>query len=219
MMREDELTQLINNGSYDPDGGTGLTLTASPPGEGLLDGDVITLTVTDDWGESSSCQSTIRVVDEEPPAVDCGSIGIIAPCQVSSQAPLPLEFAPQTKANGCTAETLVQHLGCFVCDENRGKVEIHKCKVSELGIEASGDVQSHLEFNVTVTNTIASALGSEPLSVWETCTICTQDPSVDFDPGCPSNQKKVNKGKVTSLDHYVCEDGFPSARFTCASSV
>jgi hypothetical protein len=60
----------IDNGSYDPDGDP-ITLTQSPAGPYPLGGTLVTLTVSDDKGESSQCTGTVTVVDNTAPTITC----------------------------------------------------------------------------------------------------------------------------------------------------
>jgi predicted outer membrane repeat protein len=66
---------LIDAGSYDPDLGDEITLSQSPPGPFALGTTMVTLTVTDLYGETSSCQSTVTVVDQTPPVVS-GTVAV-----------------------------------------------------------------------------------------------------------------------------------------------
>jgi predicted alpha/beta superfamily hydrolase len=61
----------IDNGSFDPDAGDTITLTQTPPGPYPLGTTPVTLTVTDDHGVSSTCSSTVTVVDTTPPSITC----------------------------------------------------------------------------------------------------------------------------------------------------
>lgn len=58
----------IDNGSYDPDGDI-ITLAQDPPGPYELGETPVTLTVTDENGETDSCTATVTVVDETAPTV------------------------------------------------------------------------------------------------------------------------------------------------------
>ena len=58
----------IDNGSFDPEGGQ-ITLSQSPSGPYPLGNTLVTLTVTDDKGESSQCTGTVTVVDATPPKI------------------------------------------------------------------------------------------------------------------------------------------------------
>ena len=58
----------IDNGSSDPDGDP-ITITQDPAGPYGLGDTVVTLTVTDDSGESDSCTATVTVVDNTCPTV------------------------------------------------------------------------------------------------------------------------------------------------------
>jgi uncharacterized repeat protein (TIGR03803 family) len=61
----------VDNGSYDPDSGDAITLTQTPPGPYPLGDTLVTLTVTDSHGASSSCTSTVTVKDTTPPSITC----------------------------------------------------------------------------------------------------------------------------------------------------
>lgn len=58
----------VDDGSYDPDGDM-LTFTLDPPGPFTLGMTVVTLTVYDGRGASSSCTAAVTVVDDTPPAI------------------------------------------------------------------------------------------------------------------------------------------------------
>jgi hypothetical protein len=58
----------INNGSYDPDGDP-IELTQSPAGPYPLGKTLVTLTVSDSHGASSSCTDNVTVVDNSPPTI------------------------------------------------------------------------------------------------------------------------------------------------------
>src|SRR3989442_1574071 len=58
----------IDNGSFDPDGDP-ITLSQSPGGPYGPGTTVVTLTVTDSFGASSTSQATVTVVDDTPPSI------------------------------------------------------------------------------------------------------------------------------------------------------
>ena len=58
----------VDSGSYDPDGDA-IALEQDPPGPYALGITNVTLTVTDENGESDTCTATVTVMDETPPAV------------------------------------------------------------------------------------------------------------------------------------------------------
>lgn len=62
----------VDNGSFDPDGDP-ITLSQSPPGPYPLGTNVVTLTVTDTYGDSNSCTATVVVLDTTPPMLQCPS--------------------------------------------------------------------------------------------------------------------------------------------------
>jgi hypothetical protein len=61
----------VDAGSFDADPTDTLDFSVDNAGPFALGDNVVTLTVTDDHGASSSCQATVRVVDETPPTIDC----------------------------------------------------------------------------------------------------------------------------------------------------
>jgi hypothetical protein len=60
----------IDNGSFDPDGDP-ITLNQSPPGPYPLGTTMVTLTVTDNQGASSTCTGMVTVVDTTMPTLTC----------------------------------------------------------------------------------------------------------------------------------------------------
>jgi hypothetical protein len=58
----------INDGSFDPDGNP-VTITQTPPGPYPIGQTMVTLTITDGFGTSSSCVGTVTVVDTTPPTI------------------------------------------------------------------------------------------------------------------------------------------------------
>lgn len=194
--------------SVDPDGDTlTYTLDQSSSGPYELGENPVTLVVSD--GElQDTCEATIIVTDDEEPVVDCGTIGVIAPCE----EPVSGSFGIVPKSNGCTGVTVTAvHDGCLFCN-GAGKTKTRdECDVSTEGpsfnIAEAGGVASHIIFTVTATNDNAGA-SDEFLEAQATCTVCTQNPSVDFNPGCSDSKPSKSKG-------FECGVGFPVSEFTC----
>jgi len=67
--------QEVDNGSFDPDGGN-LTFTLEPAGPFSPGATQVTLTVTDDENQSSSCVATIIVEDGAPPTAVCKDVTV-----------------------------------------------------------------------------------------------------------------------------------------------
>ncbi len=59
----------IDNGSFDPDGGS-VVLTQFPPGPYPLGATPVTLKATDETGLSDTCTATVTVEDDEPPIIE-----------------------------------------------------------------------------------------------------------------------------------------------------
>jgi hypothetical protein len=175
----------------------------------------VTLTVTDEFDSTDTCVSYVSVVDNEPPQVDCGSLGVIAPCET----PVSGSFEA-TKDNGCPVTVATSHDKCQFCN-GAGKKKDRDCVVETSGsgytIHDAGGVQDHISFSVTATNDISGSSGF--LSETKTCTICVQNPSVNFDPGCSDSLRaKGRKSKGGKLNGDVCEGDYPNKGLECSSS-
>jgi hypothetical protein len=99
----------IDDGSYDPDGDP-VTLAQDPPGPYGRGANLVTLTAEDGKGGSASCQATVTVVDETPPAVTCpGGIELTADATCQAQVPDLVALASADDACATPVElTLVQ---------------------------------------------------------------------------------------------------------------
>ncbi|MFZ1120424.1 MAG: HYR domain-containing protein, partial [Candidatus Binataceae bacterium] len=80
-------TASIDNGSTDSDGDT-FTLSQAPPGPYNKGTDPVTLTITDQNGQSASCNADVIVVDEQPPNISCPSP--VVECTSPAGASVPL---------------------------------------------------------------------------------------------------------------------------------
>ncbi len=97
-------TASINNGSSDPDGDS-ITLVQTPPGPYPLGQTIVTLTVTDKWGLSSSCSSTVTVVDATAPIINCPTnLFVNAPNPTSS---VMVVYTPITATDSCDTNLTV----------------------------------------------------------------------------------------------------------------
>ncbi len=77
---------MVDDGSYDPDGDD-IVLALDPPGPFALGETNVTLTVTDEFGESDSCDAVVTVVDVTPPVVTCPA-DIQVECSVAGGVPM-----------------------------------------------------------------------------------------------------------------------------------
>ena len=91
----------IDNGSYDPDDDT-ITIVQSLAGPYGLGSTVVTLTVTDSEGASSSCQSTVTVVDNTPPALN---VTVVKPMLWPPNHEM-VEAITYTTSDNCSAVTV-----------------------------------------------------------------------------------------------------------------
>lgn len=103
---------MVDDGSSDPDGDP-ITLSLDPPGPYPLGVTAVTLTVTDDKGESDTCSANVTVVDVTPPVVACPA-DIQVECSVAGGVPaddaqLAAFFAAFTAEDNCDADPTVVH--------------------------------------------------------------------------------------------------------------
>lgn len=88
----------IDGGSHDPDGDP-ISLSQSPPGPYPVGTSQVSLTVTDDQGESDTCTATVRIMDVSEPSITTDAPKTITPRDV------PLSFTV-TAADNCGPATL-----------------------------------------------------------------------------------------------------------------
>jgi hypothetical protein len=89
----------VDNGSYDPEGGS-LSYVQAPPGPYSLGKTSVTLEVTDPDGGKASCTAEVTVQDDTPPTISC-------PGNVTANATSPsgatVTFAEATASDNCSA--------------------------------------------------------------------------------------------------------------------
>ncbi len=92
-------TASVNDGSYDPGGGS-VTLSQSPSGPYGLGATVVYLTVTDEMGDSASCSAVVTVEDATAPGMSCPG-AIVAECTGSNGVPVAYDA---TAVDQCDAD-------------------------------------------------------------------------------------------------------------------
>ena len=94
----------IDNGSNDPDAGDSITLSQNPAGPYALGPTLVTLTVTDSHGASSTCTATVTVVDRTPPIL--GSCPANQVANATSPAGATVNYPATTATDTCGAPTV-----------------------------------------------------------------------------------------------------------------
>jgi hypothetical protein len=128
----------IDNGSFDPDGDP-ITVSQSPPGPYPLGTNIVTLTVTDSHGLSSSCSARVIVVDTTPPTIVCPD-------------PLTIEFQDDTGALASyivTASDTCSAASLAVTPASGSLFPIGVTSVQALAVDAWGNSNQCI-FTVTV---------------------------------------------------------------------
>jgi hypothetical protein len=140
----------FNNGSFDPDGDA-ISFSVSPAGPYNLGTTTVVLTVTDSKGASSSCTTTVTVIDNVPPAVT-------APAPVTVNAPQGQCAASSVNLGNATA---VDNCGTIrsLTNDAPSSFPIGTSVVTWTAIDAAGNVNIAYQ-RVTVINTTAPVIAA-----------------------------------------------------------
>jgi hypothetical protein len=163
----------IDDGSYDPDGDP-ITLSQSPPGPYGLSDTLVTLTVTDDKGDSDSCQAAVTVADVTPPELACNSPATITPPDA------PISFTGTATDNCGAVNAVATGYDCFAFTKKGKRIDRadmeEGCVVSVDGdtitILDSGGVGGHISWSINATD------GSGNASA-ESCEVVVAKPAGD----------------------------------------
>ena len=141
----------VDDGSYDPDGDeTTVSIDEVPPPPYPLGDTLVTLTITDDFGETDSCTGTVSVVDTTPPEAFCNSPATIIPPDA------PIAFT-STMSDYCDGTVEIVGYDCWAIN-GAGKIisKLESCVVSFDGetvmINDSGGIGDHIDWFVVATD-------------------------------------------------------------------
>jgi hypothetical protein len=145
-----EASGSIDNGSYDPDGDP-FTVVEEPLPPWPLGDTEVTLTITDDSGESDTCTGIVTVEDTTDPAAYCNSPDTIIPPDA------PISFTATTD-DFCGSTVEVTGYDCWAINGAGKRIsKLESCVVSFTGdtvtIEDSGGVGDNIEWFLVATDT------------------------------------------------------------------
>ena len=137
-------TASIDGGSYDPEGQP-LLLSQNPAGPYPV-GDTLVTLIAFDGEVSGSCQATVTVVDDTPPALSCNAPATITPPQA------PISFTATSPEDCSALVTTITGYDCWKLSGNGNRKHPAGCKVQLAGptieIENTGGVGTHIEWTV-----------------------------------------------------------------------
>lgn len=90
----------IDNGSSDPDPGDTIILSQDPPGPYGLGDTIVTLTATDSYGATDTCEATVTVQDTTPPVLE-NCPGDITTDNDPGQCGAAVTWTPPTATDNC----------------------------------------------------------------------------------------------------------------------
>ena len=196
----------VDNGSSDPDFGDTLTLSLSPAGPYNLGPHMVTLTVTDNHGLSSTCPATITVVDTTAPVVTLnGAATVKVECHTSFDDP------GATATDNCDPSVTVSTSGTV--DVNTPGTYI----VTYSAMDSSGNPGSAMR-TVIVQDTIPPVItlnGSKTIKV--ECHSSFTDPGATASDTCAGTVPVNSSGTVdvntpgTYTLTYTASDGYNTA--------
>jgi len=188
----------VDNGSYDPDNQPDpLVVTEAPQGPFGLGSHAVTLTASD-GAATDSCQGTVTVVDDTPPALSCPAPQVLE-CNAGSAV---ATYAPVYSDN-CSVQA-----GCSPASGSTFPVGVTPVACS--ATDGSGN-QSSCGFSVTVRDTQGPvAGGSKGLTLWPpnhkyrslSLSDCAEDP-VDQ---CQGTLPIDHSGRITRVTSDEVED-------------
>ncbi|MBN1205139.1 MAG: DUF5011 domain-containing protein [Myxococcaceae bacterium] len=136
----------VDDGSNDPDGDE-ITCVQTPDCSYGLGINRVTLTCTDSLGESDSCDATVTVLDETPPALTCGQV----PTLECSAGGATASYSPSATDNCGAAPSIT-------CAPASGSHFSHGTTAVTCTAKDSAGNQSNCSFPVSVVDTQAPSL-------------------------------------------------------------
>jgi uncharacterized repeat protein (TIGR01451 family) len=179
----------IDDGSFDPDSGDTITLVQTPPGPYPIGTTLVTLTVTDSHGDSSSCTANVTVQGVADLAISKAVVsGQAKPGQALTYTIVVKNQGPNA-ANGVVVNDAVPQGTTFVsaspAPSNAPPVGAGGTVTWNLGNPAS-------EASATLALTVKVSIKGNPLIV-NTATVT----SSSFDPNPANNSATVTSKKTT----------------------
>ncbi|MBI4663993.1 MAG: HYR domain-containing protein [Verrucomicrobia bacterium] len=144
---------VIDNGSHDTDDGDTISVTQTPPGPYPVGTTQVTLTVTDNHGESSTCAATVTVIDNTAPVASAKNITV--QLDAAGQASVTAAQIDNGSSDNCAIQSLSLNVTSFGC----ANVGANPVTLTVTDVHGNSSTASAL---VTVTDVIAPTIVCPP---------------------------------------------------------
>jgi len=150
--------KVLGKYSYDPDGDD-ITITAEPKAPYPLGDNDVVVTVTDDSGESATCEATVTVNDEDPPVIQMNAPESITPPNA------PISFTATAEDN-CDVSVEITGYDCYKFTKKGKRIDKTEACVVEVSgdtitIIDSGGVGDHITWTAVATDTSGNTTEAE----------------------------------------------------------